>query len=207
MKRAIERLLEVSSQGNILKKIDVNSFKTDKDILKSFYEEENLHCFGNALHFFDKSELDKVNKLVNDLNVYPQGCLFFAEDVFGNLFCEKEGKYYLLDLETGDLEFMGNSLDEWADSVLNDYEYYTGYSILKEWEKTNIPLNRNERLVPKRFFVLGGEYDIKNLYSLDRLKALKLRADLYKQIKDIDDGEQVIIEVKDNKQTPKQQTR
>ena len=42
--------------------------------------------------------------------------------------------------------------------------------------------------MPKKPFVLGGEYRIENLYLLNAVKAMHLRANLAVQIKNLPDG-------------------
>ena len=111
-------------------------------------------------------------------------------------FCTNNSKFYLLDIESGAYEYISDSFDNWAKEILNDYNYLTGYSLADEWQKENRPLKTNERLIPKIFFILGGQYNIENLYPMDRNEALSLRFDMFKQLKDISDGDSIIIENK-----------
>ena len=67
----------------------------------------------------------------------------------------------------------------------------TGYSLEKEWQEENGKLGINERLVPIIPFVLGGEYEVSNLHSIDRIKGMRLRAEIANQISNIPDGSNV----------------
>jgi hypothetical protein len=43
--------------------------------------------------------------------------------------------------------------------------------------------------------MLGGEYQVDNLYALDALESIKHRADMWKQMKDLPDGATVRLKV------------
>lgn len=119
------------------------------------------------------------------------GCLFFAEDVFGGQFCIKDGKIYTFDPETGALEYLANDVEGWATLILSDYEVLTGYPLAHQWQKKNGQLPVGKRLLPKVPFVLGGEFLLNNLYLADAVKGMRFRADIASQIKNLPDGAQI----------------
>ncbi|MCF5145083.1 SMI1/KNR4 family protein [Pseudomonas sp. PA-6-1D] len=159
-----------------------------------FYALESaLHVFStrssqHEISIFDWNE----NSLWRDgYDGLVDGCLFFAEDIFGGQFCIKNNKIYTFDPETGSLEFLAQDIEEWAQLLVSDYEVLTGYPLAHRWQKKNGQLAAGKRLLPKIPFVLGGGFVLDNLYSIDAVKGMKLRADIARQIKDLPDGAQI----------------
>ncbi|MBC7351479.1 MAG: SMI1/KNR4 family protein [Thermogutta sp.] len=121
--------------------------------------------------------------------------IFFAEDVFGNQFAIRSGGVWFFDAETGDLEFIAESLDEWARLVVGNPEYWTGYPLLQQWQAKHGTLPAGERLAPKLPFVLGGGYEVENLYSVNDVEGMRFRGSLARQIRDVPDGAQIRIKL------------
>jgi hypothetical protein len=187
----IQKLLEISSDS-INRKSKIFNINTI-NIMALLKNKNGFYTFKSALHIFSIEEQEVINNIVKKSNLYKAECFYFAEDIFGNLFCIKNNKFYLMDLESGSYEYIADNLDGWAKEILNDYNYLTGYPLADEWQKINQPLKNNERLVPKKSFLLGGEYEINNLYTMDRIEALSLRFDIFNQLKDISDGDSIIL--------------
>jgi len=124
-------------------------------------------------------------------NGLADGCLFFAEDVFGGQFCIKDSKIYTFDPETGSLEYFANDIEDWARILLRDYEVLTGYPLAHQWQKQNGQLPAGKRLLPKVPFVLGGDFEVDNLYLADAVDGMRFRADIASQIKNLPDGAQI----------------
>lgn len=184
------------------KLLDIASDKLEDDIeYQTGYSEidnvlqikNGFFAFENAFHFFSKQETGTLNKLIKNEFLYDKECFFFAEDIFGNLFCRKNSNYYLMDIESGELEYISNNHDKMFQVILQDYNYFTGYSVARRWQELNGFLGKNERLIPKIFFITGGQYEVDNLYAMDRIRALRLRGDLFEQLKDVSDGEKIIV--------------
>ncbi|MET9438649.1 SMI1/KNR4 family protein [Streptomyces sp. NPDC006551] len=116
------------------------------------------------------------------------GYLFFAEDCFGGQFGIRGEMIYSFDPETGEASPMAASMEEWASRLLGDFEVETGYPLAHEWQSRYGQLQQGFRLLPKRPFVLGGEYSVHNLHALDAAKGMRLRAELAVQIRDLPDG-------------------
>ncbi|WDU62104.1 DUF2625 family protein [Pseudomonas poae] len=123
------------------------------------------------------------------------GCLFFAEDVFGGQFCIKDSKVYTFDPETGSLEYLADDIESWAQILLSDYEVLTGYPLAHQWQKQNGQLAAGKRLLPKVPFVLGGEFVLDNLYLADAVEGMRFRADIASQIKELPDGAQIRLNI------------
>jgi hypothetical protein len=81
--------------------------------------------------------------------------------------------------------------------ILDDYEVLTGYPLAAEWQALNGRLPARQRLVPKVPFVAGGEFEIGNLYALDSVEGMCLRASLAVQIRDLPDGAKFRFTVRD----------
>lgn len=123
------------------------------------------------------------------------GCLFFAEDIFGNQFCLRGGSVLTFDSETGALEPLATDMEAWAETILDDYGLWTGHRLAHAWQEIHGPLQAGLRLVPKLPFVLGGEYVVTNLYAMNAVESMRYRADIALQIRDAPDGTSVMLKV------------
>lgn len=165
-----------------------------------------FYALEKALHVFPSHSLDdeigldewNSNSLWRvEYDDSISNCLFFAEDIFGTQFCIHNEKVNTFDPETGEFEYLADSIDGWAKAIIQDYDVLTGYSLAHEWQKNNGALPVNKRLLPKRPFVAGGEFDIGNLYLCDSVEGMKLRASIAKQIRDLPDGAQIQLNIVD----------
>jgi len=82
-------------------------------------------------------------------------------------------------------------IESWAQMVLNDYEVLTGYPLAHQWQKRNGPIAAGMRLLPKIPFVMGGEFSLDNLYVVNAIEGMRLRADIADKIKSLPNGTQV----------------
>jgi hypothetical protein len=119
--------------------------------------------------------------------------LFFAEDVFGGQYCIRKGSICTFNPETGVFEEMNTSLDAWANDVITDHNFRTGFSLAHSWQVQNAPLQPGRRLIPKVPFVLGGKYEVNNLHSLDEVNGMLFRASIANQIRDLPDGAEIVL--------------
>jgi hypothetical protein len=71
---------------------------------------------------------------------------------------------------------------------MSNYSVLVGWPIARDWQRVNGPIRPGQRLVPKKPFVLGGEYAINNLYALDATVSMRFRGELAVQIRDLPDG-------------------
>ena len=156
-----------------------------------------FYSFESALHVFpvgSKTSVVDINSWNsnelwrNDYGQLAQSCFFFAEDVFGSQFCFKDGLIQTFHPETGGTQRFSEDLGSWARLILENYELHTGYPLAHKWQGEHGPLQPGFRLVPKIPFVLGGPYSTNNLYSLDSVQGMRLRASIALQIKDVPDG-------------------
>lgn len=158
-----------------------------------------FYAFESALHVFPSADpiLCKTMSLETwneqhlwrgEYNHLTEGCLFFAEDIFGSQFCIHTNQICIFEPETGELENLCSSIDEWAMQILQDHEVLTGFPLAHEWQKKNGKIADGRRLLPKVPFIGGGEFSIKNLYEIDSVQGMKSRASLARQIHDFPDG-------------------
>jgi hypothetical protein len=126
-------------------------------------------------------------------STHPTGC--FAEESFGRQFVIFDGKIGIFEVETGDLNIVALSLEEWASKILLDYNQMTGYGLAHEWQRNHGRLHPRHRLMAKKPFVLGGEYSLANLVSLDSLLIMKSLGNLAHQIHVLPDGAKIELKV------------
>ncbi len=131
------------------------------------------------------------NKYVEDL----AEVLFFAEDIFGVQFCIRDGAVCTFDPETAAFEEMSASIGPWALEILADPGFRTGQPLAVSWQTKNGPLQPGQRLIPKTPFVLGGKYEIENLYPINEVEGMLYRSTIANQIHDLPDGSSVEIRV------------
>jgi hypothetical protein len=124
-----------------------------------------------------------------------EGCFFFAENVFGDQFALKRDGIYQFDAETADQQLLATDLETWAEVILADYEVLTGYPLGHQWQMRHGSIPQGKRLVPKRPFVLGGEFSVENLALLDAVQAMRFRGSIATQIRDLPDGAQIKIDM------------
>jgi hypothetical protein len=161
-----------------------------------------LFAFESALHIFPASGAHGVaawnsDTLWRDAHAgMSEGLLFFGEDVFGNGFCLRDAEVVSFEAETGAVQPFAENIDEWARVVLGDSDLHTGFALAHAWQVKHGALPQDQRLLPKKPFVLGGEYVLENLYALDAMKGMRLRGSLA-QIRDLPDGAQIRFEVVD----------
>ena len=73
------------------------------------------------------------------------------------------------------LDDLADSLGEWFENLVEDYDYLTGYSLAAEWKKKNGDIPMGARLIPKQLFVLGGEFEYSNLMLIGDVRGMRSR--------------------------------
>lgn len=176
------------------------------DLLRMLCQRNGFYALESALHVFPARSsqqeigLDDWNDNALWRDAYKEladGCLFFAEDVFGGQFCIKDNQVNTFDPETGALDYLADDMEGWAKAIIGDYEVLTGYPLAHQWQKQNGQLPAKKRLLPKMPFVAGGEFNLDNLYLADAVEGMRFRADIANQIRDLPDGAQIKFNVTD----------
>jgi hypothetical protein len=167
-------------------------------------ERNGFYAFESALHVFGCGS-SVVGRSIEEWNSSPgwrasydglaDGLVFFAEDAFGGQFAIRGDQVITFDPETASVDVMASSIEGWADQLIRNYDVLTGLPVAHAWQHAHGVLEPGRRLVPKRPFVLGGEYAVTNLYSLDAVDGMRARADLALQIKDLPDGTKIRYQI------------
>jgi hypothetical protein len=206
----IQRLLSIGSAAlsNHAVTVNVADFESHGQLaeeLRNLLRQRNgLYAFESALHVFPAAPFEHEMTLGrwnsfglwrHEYGALTEKMLFFAEDAFGNQFCLHAGRVCSFDAETGALETLGKTIEEWIERILADYEVLTGFPLLHQWQVKHGAIPIGTRLMPKVPFVLGGQYALENLYVLNSVSGMKTRGNLARQIKDLPDGAQVEFRV------------
>ena len=167
-------------------------------------EKNGFYAFEGALHVFPDIGVRPERGLYDwntpglwrgDYEGMADDAAFFAEDAFGTQFCIREGVIGTFDPETGEFEAMAVNATDWAAKILEDFSYWTGHPVAREWQARYGRLPKGSRLVPTTPFVLGGAYEAGNVKAIDAVKGMKFRASIAVQIRDLPDGAQIELRV------------
>jgi len=190
----------VSGLGALSEEIPHVEGKLADDLCELLTMRNGFYAFEGALHVFPTRTLghevglrdwNDESDWRSEYDGMDSGLFFFAEDVFGGQFAISDGGIYTFDPETAETECIARSIEEWCDTLLNDYEVLTGYPLAAAWQRENGPLRAGHRLIPKVPFVAGGEFGLANLMVVEASKGMKLRGNLARQIRDLPDGAQI----------------
>jgi hypothetical protein len=207
---AMEKLLEITSTPICLSKPDLTYFN-DKAVeldygvkcLTNLLSVKNgFFAFENALLIFPSKPYQTIPGLI-EWNLESKwrryydhlqsNIIFFAEDLFSCQFGLTPKNIIRLEPETGEITVHSTSLEEWAQKIISDYDYETGWSVGKEWQEKNGPLPVGSRLLGKVPFVLGGDFVSENLVAVEAFEAMEKLGSLFKQIKNVPDGKKIKI--------------
>lgn len=122
---------------------------------------------------------------------------FFAEDTFGCQFGLSSDGIVHFDPEIGTAKVISTTFEGWCGELCRDPEFYTGYPVLAAWERKHGKLAAKSRLIPKLFFVFGGEYESDNMICKPDLTCMLIRAELWEMIRDVPDGASIRLQVID----------
>lgn len=201
----IEELLSISSEplahmppvsGELL-----THYPHGLDLLRMLERKNGFYAFESALHVFPLTSQPLHGASLADWNSdslwrsdygdLTTGLLFFAEDIFQDQFCLSTSGVLRFRAETGGTKPMADSLENWAQVMLQGYEHETGWRFAKDWQDKYGPLEHGKRLMPKSPFFLGGSYSLENLWAGDAVEGMRFKADLAIQTRSLPDGAQV----------------
>lgn len=215
LSRHLQKLLSISGDALCKSKpdvpaslIDIGGGGTDQ-LVELLQDRNGFYAFESALHVLpsdcvNSAEQAQLNTWPMDLEQWntdalwrnqfgpaANGLLFFAEDAFGEQFALFNGTVWRFDPESAERKEVAGDLDAWAEMILSDYSFETGYPAAHDWQQQNGPLNQGQRLIPKVPFIMGGKYEADNLFALDAVEGMRYRGDIWKQIRDLPDGTRV----------------
>jgi hypothetical protein len=124
--------------------------------------------------------------------------LFFAEDLFGGQYCIRGDQVSDFEPETGCFKTSWPSLGAWAEEILSNFNFQTGYPLAHDWQIERGPLAPGVRLLPKIPFFCGGKYELTNLYAIEDVKGMLYRASVANQIRNVPDGSRIRFRVVDD---------
>jgi len=210
---SIQKLAEIGSKPLMLT-LDEKAGKevlaksgAGADLLELLALKNGFYAFESALHvlpvsrddWFNEQDLQRWNDSKLWKHAYGEqsnlnGLMLFAEDVIGVQFGFLADQIVRFDPETGEIEEMCSTLDEWAEMVLSDYDTELGYPLAREWQKQNGPLQKGNRLVPiVPLIAKESSFEPSNFYQLEAVKGMLARADLAMQLKSLPDNQAVIM--------------
>jgi hypothetical protein len=172
------------------------------------HQKNGFFAFEGALHLFPAATVDptkagydlvswnSVDLWRSEYEQAGQDFLFFAEDVFGEQFALKGDSIYRFNPETAQAEEIATDLEEWADRLLANFNFETGYSLMHQWRQQQAPLLPTQRLVPAILFALGGAYSVENLHALDAVEGMGFRAEIWRQCRNLPPGTQVRLVIR-----------
>ncbi len=168
-------------------------------------KKNGFYAFESALHVFPCSPACEPTVTLEDWNSdslwrkdyadLADGLLFFAEDVFQDQFSLSQNGILRFKSETGEREFIADSLEEWAGMMLLDYEFQTGWTLATKWQAENGSLTNGHRLMSKIPSFSGGEYSVANLWAGDVVEGMRFKADLATQTRHLPDGSTVKLTI------------
>lgn len=199
----IERLLDIGSEA---KAAQPRSWPSDlpADLVALLKKRNGFYAFASALHVRPVGDTpNRGDGLIvwNDpsrwIDSYTDPALadrtFFAEDVFGDQFSLRDGRVERMNAETGQFSEMADSLETWAALMLEEFEAETGYEVARDWQKEHGPLPEGFRLVPRKPFLIGGEYEVGNLIAKDEVAAMRMRGKFASHIRNLPDGAKIRV--------------
>lgn len=155
-----------------------------------------------SLMTFSNAEAEFITSLLHRFPDLPAGRPF-AANAFGNfwmILSDESVAFVLSEIFELSSEEQGTSFvstDEWRAAVMADPDRLLGTDVAEEWARRNGPIPEGRRLAGKIPFVLGGGFDLSNLYCADFDEMMRFRAYLADQIRDLPDGATILLDITD----------
>lgn len=175
------------------------------ELLGLLNKRNGFFAFDKALHVFPAqpstqkpSGYDIIDWNRRGLwkNAFPeqvQRLLCFAEDIFGCQWVLQKDHIGKFDPETGEVTPFADSFENWAEQIVENASIETGWPLSQQWIQKNGDLPANCRLNPRMLFVLGGSFEVENLFAVDAAEGMRFRGDIARQIRDLPDGTKIKI--------------
>jgi len=183
---------------------EIDGIITDKGYLAFLSQFNGGFFFNNSLQLYSLNNANEYNSIIyiNELFRTTYSSLlkdefFFAQDIFANQFAFYSDGILFFNIETGEKTHLANSFIDWIDLIKSEVDYYSGRSLVVLWNENKHRLLYDERLCPKMPFVLGGEYEIKNLYNSSFPEYIFTNANIANQIFKRPDGTAIKIKTVD----------
>jgi hypothetical protein len=207
MTAALHQLISIASEplAPPLRSMQDVAGRTSEQLIGLLANRNGFFCFEGALRVFPSITSD-ASWGVFDWNSpglwkceyggLADSSFCFAEDAFANQFVvDLEGAVSTFNPETGEVEKLASSIEEWANQILENFDQLTGYSLAHAWQQMYGRLLPRFRLMPKQPFVLRGEYTVANLVAVDGVRVMRNLGNLARQIHDLPDGAKIQFRV------------
>jgi hypothetical protein len=215
MGTSINKLIEIGGEPFVAEKPDSNGeLQKYPELFKLLETKNGFYAFESALRIFPSetcvqsyglNEWNSANLWKINYGNLTKDYFFFAEDIYGGQFCYVGSKIYYFEPEMAEIDFVADSLEEWALKVLQDYTRLTGHDIAHTWQVKQGPIAYRNRLLPKILFVLGGKVSLDNLIEVDSVHGMKVRGPIAQQINSLPDGTKIDMKVTDWEPISKQE--
>lgn len=125
---------------------------------------------------------------------HADGLLCFGQDLLGVQFAiDRQDRVVAFDPETADITEIGDSIEAWAQWLLDDPTVRGALPLATLWQDTYGPLEHHERLLPRQFFVLGGSFDLDNLMVKDSAEAMRIRGPIAAKLHGVPEGSTILF--------------
>ncbi|RZT81439.1 hypothetical protein EV382_4716 [Micromonospora violae] len=151
---------------------------------------------GSGSHVLDIEEWNDPGLWKSSFAGLADEITFFADDIFGGQFGIRGPSIVRFNPETGEFENFAQGFDEWATTLIADYNVLTGYPIAHNWQRIFGPLKPGTRLVPLIPFVVGGDFVIENLRAAPEVRAMRFYGGLASAVAQVPDGGELQIDIK-----------
>lgn len=125
----------------------------------------------------------------------PDGTVAYVT-LLGDLILERQGSFWFLESETAKLERIASSRRELLERLDDEENKYLGSSFIAKLSKQGFELADGQCVGFRIPTILGGAFDIKNVYAADPYERIAFLGDVNEQIKDLPDGQRVRLVVK-----------
>lgn len=211
MATALDKLLSISSASLSQSSVDevpeaLRQWNTD-DLRALASRRNGFYAFESALHVLPWSARSAIDvarwnepglwKAEYDGRADPY--LFFAENILGYQFALSIDGIVSFDPETASVTKVAASLEEWAQVILDDHRWQTAWPLAHDWQAEHGILPEGMHLIPVIPFILGGDFGVENLMAMDAIEAMRLRADFWRQTRDLPEGTQIKIQLPPSK--------
>jgi hypothetical protein len=116
----------------------------------------------------------------------------FGQDIFGVQFAiHDNAEVVTFDPETARVTRVGDTLESWAEWLLADPDVRGAATFARAYQDANGELNPEQRLLPVRFFVGGGNYDFSNFTVREAAEAMRVRGPIAQQVHSLPEGTKV----------------
>ncbi|MFD2422399.1 SMI1/KNR4 family protein [Amycolatopsis pigmentata] len=111
------------------------------------------------------------------------GLFCVGQDLFGRQFAiDNRHTVVVFDPETAERIPIGESLEAWAAWLWEDPDVNGTRAYATAWQDEHGALTPDQRLIPLRFFILGGSYDFDNVAVKDARTCMRIRGPIAQTI-------------------------